>query len=288
MQERFTQETRKGWALLRRAVTVFLRIDGTEWAGAFAYNAFFALLPTMVMLVTIASFFIDREQAAGRVITYIESYVPISGEMQSYIFNTIGDAISARGRAGALALLILAWAALQCITTLISAIDRAWGGEAHSWWRLPMKSLMLLGIMAGAVLLGMAAPVLVTFVKDHYFPVRDFRSWVYALGSFVIPLLVEFLSLGLLYKLAPRRPMRYADVWAAALGATVLLQAAAGLFVIYLKNFATLNVMYGAFGGIMALLLWIYLSGCIVIFGACLCAARTEGPPAPGETITAR
>jgi Ca2+-transporting ATPase len=47
--------------------------------------------------------------------------------------------------------------------------------------------------------------------------------------------------------------------------------------VIYLKNFATLNAVYGAFGGTMALLLWIYLSGCIIIFGACLCAARTEG-----------
>jgi uncharacterized BrkB/YihY/UPF0761 family membrane protein len=47
--------------------------------------------------------------------------------------------------------------------------------------------------------------------------------------------------------------------------------------VIYLKNFATLNAVYGAFGGTMALLLWIYLSGCIIIFGACLCAARAEG-----------
>jgi Ca2+-transporting ATPase len=30
------------------------------------------------------------------------------------------------------------------------------------------------------------------------------------------------------------------------------------------------------FGGIMALLLWIYLSGCGFIFGACLCAAQAE------------
>jgi len=69
----------------------------------------------------------------------------------------------------------------------------------------------------------------------------------------------------------------------AALCATVLLQAADSLFVIYLKYFATLNAVYGAFGGIMALLLWIYLSGCIFIFGACLCAAQAEGRSAPAE-----
>jgi len=76
-------------------------------------------------------------------------------------------------------------------------------------------------------------------------------------------------------------------VWAAALCATVLLQAAESLFVIYLKNFATLNAVYGAFGGIMALLLWIYLSGCIFICGACLCAAQAEGRSVPTETTMA-
>jgi uncharacterized BrkB/YihY/UPF0761 family membrane protein len=52
--------------------------------------------------------------------------------------------------------------------------------------------------------------------------------------------------------------------------------------VIYLGHFATLNAVYGAFGGIMALLLWIYLSGCVFIFGVCLCAGQAEalGQPA--------
>ncbi len=37
-----------------------------------------------------------------------------------------------------------------------------------------------------------------------------------------------------------------------------------------------LNAIYGAFGRIKALLPWIYLYGCIFIFGACLCAAQAE------------
>jgi YihY family inner membrane protein len=89
-------------------------------------------------------------------------------------------------------------------------------------------------------------------------------------------LLVVFLSLSLFYRLAPRRPTRFVEVWAAALCTTLLLPVAESLFVIYIKDFATLNAVYGAFGGIMALLLWIYFSGCIFIFGACLCAAQAE------------
>ena len=55
-----------------------------------------------------------------------------------------------------------------------------------------------------------------------------------------------------------------------------MLQAAESLILIYFEDFVTLNAVYGAFGGIMALMLWIYLSGRIFIFGACLCAAQAE------------
>jgi Ca2+-transporting ATPase len=196
--------------------------------------------------------------------------------MQRQIFDTIAGVIKARQQASAVALLILVWAALQCFTTLICATNRAWGTTVYNWWRLPLKSLVLLGITAGALLLGMAVPVLMTMAKGWLFPVLDFRSWAYGLGSFFIPLLVVFFSLSLFYRLAPRRPTRFAEVWAAALCATLLLRVGESLFVIYLEDYATLNAVYGAFGGMLALLLWIYLSGCVFIFGACLCAGQAE------------
>jgi YihY family inner membrane protein len=287
-QSRLNRETRRAWAIFRLAARKFLRINGTEWAGAFAFNAFFSLFPLMVLLVTISSAFIDRDRAATEVIAYVETFVPLSGDMQAYIFDTVASVIKERGQAGAIAFLILVWVTLQCFTTLISATNRAWGTAGYSWWRRPLKSLMLLGITAGAVLLSIGAPMLAQIARDWLFPMNDFRSWVYTLLSFFIPLLVLFLGLSLFYQLAPRRPTRFSEVWVAALCATALLLAAENLFVIYLKHFATLNAVYGAFGGIMALLLWIYLSGGIFIFGACLCAAQAEVRSAPADTIPAR
>lgn len=263
-------------AVLWRAVKKFLWIDAAQWAGAFAFNAFFALFPVMILFVTIASSFIGRDRAATEIIAYVESYVPLSGEMQHQIFDAIAGVIKAREQAGVIALLMLVWVALQLFTTLICAINRAWGVEVHNWWRLPMKSLVMLGIPAGAVLLGIAVPVLMRITKGWLFPVDDFSAWVYGMGSSFFPWLVVFFGLSLFYKLAPRRPTRFGEVWTGALCATLLLRASESLFVIYLKDFATLNAVYGTFGGIMALLLWIYLSGCIFIFGACLCASQAE------------
>lgn len=263
-------------SILGLTVKKFMQIDGAQWAGAFAFNAFFSLFPLMILLVTIVSSFVDWDRAGKEVIAYMESYVPISGDMQHYIFNVIAGVIDSREQASVIAFLILVWSSLQCFTTLIVATNRAWGSSVYNWWRLPLKSLALLGTTAGAVLLGMAVPVLIRMAKGWLFPMHVFRSWVYDLGSFVVPLVVVFFGLGLFYRFAPSRPTRFAEVWPAALSATILLRAGESLFIIYLKDFATLNAVYGAFGGIMALLLWIYVSGCVFIGGACLCAGQAE------------
>jgi Ca2+-transporting ATPase len=274
---RLDQRTRRVWAILHISVKNFLRIDGAQWAGAFAFHAFFSLFPLMVLLVTIASFFVDRDRAGQEIIAYMERYVPISGVMQHRIYDVIAGVIKARRHASAIALLVLIWGALRSFTTLIKATNRAWDATVYMWWRTRMKSLALLGITAGAFLLGLTVPVLANVVKAWLFTAGASPSRIYALGSFVIPWLVVFLSLSIFYRLAPRTPTRFAEVWVAALCVTVLLRVTESLFVIYIKKFATLNAVYGTFGGIMALLLWIYISGCIFIFGACLCAAQAEG-----------
>lgn len=274
--DRPAQQTGKGWGIFRLAVTRFFEIDGSQAAAAFAYYAFFSLFPLIILIVTVASIFTDRDRAGAEVIAYVETYVPISGEMQSYIFDTVAGVINARGEAGTLAFFTLIWAAMQFFSTLISATNQAWGADPHSWWRLPLKSLFFLVIMVSAALLAIAVPVLTKMIKDWISPRSDFGSWVHTLAGFVIPLVVVFVSLSLFFRLAPRHPKPFSQIWLGALSATALLKTAETLFVIYLTSFAKLNAVYGAFGGIMALVLWIYLSGCIFVFGACLCAAQTE------------
>lgn len=276
MQNQIKNKIHGAWVIFRLAVKKFSLIDGTQLAESFSYNAFFSLFPLTILLVTFASTFTSWDSAGNIIIGYIEGFIPLSDEMQSYIFNTIAGVMKTRGQASVAASLILIWVTLQCFSTLISATNRAWGSEVPNWWRLPLKSLLLLGITADAILIGIALPMLAQMTQEYFFIENNFSYWIYALGKFFIPLLVMFFSLSMFYKLAPRRPTRFAEVWLAALVATLLLLATENLFVIYLKNFSTLNAVYGAFGGIMALLLWIYLSGCIFIFGACLSAAQSE------------
>ncbi|MCU0608557.1 MAG: YihY/virulence factor BrkB family protein, partial [Chitinispirillaceae bacterium] len=175
---------RHAWDILALAVKKFSQIDGAHWAGAFAHYAFFALFPLIVLFVTIASLFIDRDRAGTEVIAYVKTYVPISGEMQKTIFSTLAGVVKARKQAGAIAFVILVLTAMQFFTALIAATNRAWGTTMNSLWRLPLKSLMMLGITIGVVLLGLATPVVMKLAKTWLLVFSDPGSAIFTMANF--------------------------------------------------------------------------------------------------------
>ena len=258
------------------AIKNYFRIVGSQRAASFAYYAFFSLFPLVLLAVTIASFFLDRDRASREVIGYFENYAPLKAQTSHDLYATINDLVGMRGGITAIAPLVFFWGAFNFFSVLIRAINGAWGTKAKGWWHLPLKNLFLLGITGLTILLGLAVPVMARAAKDWLLSTYDFVSWMYGAAILIGPLIVLFLGLSLLYRLAPCRPTRFAEVWTAALAAAALLCVLESFFGIYLRNFAKFNVVYGAFGGMMALLMWIYLSGCVIIFGACLSAAQTQ------------
>jgi YihY family inner membrane protein len=272
----------RAWQTLRRALEIFLQIDGTQRAGAFAHFAFFSLFPAIMLMVAASSVLLDRQRATREILAFIENYVPIGDDKEGYIFRTIEGVAAARGHAGVLAILLLCWGAMRFLATLIRATNRAWGVGIHNWWRLPLKSLALLVILVLSVPVGVLVTVWMKqggvdgLLQDGSLAVL--RRPI----TMLVPLALLFTGLTLFYRFAPRRSTRLDEVWFAALCTTALLAGAELLFKFYLEHFATLNAVYGALGGIIALLMWIYLSGMIVIFGACLCAAHSHAGPRPG------
>lgn len=271
---------RKAWQILYLAARRYFEMDGSQWAGAFAYFAFFSLFPVVILVVTIASGFIDRDQVATAAVRYVEHHLPMGAEMRRPVADAVAGVIHSRGQAGVIAVLMLVWVALQCFTTLICATNRAWGTRGFHWWGLPLRSLALLGIMAAALFLGVTAPVAARAAEAWLSPYEGVGFWVYHLAGRFVPLVLLFVCLTLFYRLAPCRPTRLAEVWPAALCVTLLVRGAESVFVIYLRDYATLNAVYGAFGAVMALLLWVYVCGGLFIFGACVCAAQAEADKA--------
>ncbi len=264
------------WQLIKLAGGRWAEVDGDQRAAAFVYYLLLSLLPIVFMLVSAGSLFVERTVATREVVQWVNRYIPLTSEQKRDAEVNISGVLEARGKINLAAFPLLVWGALKFLRTLIRTTNRIWHSPIYNWWRLPLKSLGLLGITVSAVLFGVLVPGVARLVQRWLVNYLEIPTWVLDLILNFIPWLVLFYGVIMIYKLAPSRPIKFAEVWLGALGATVLIWTGGLLFLLQAAHFGRFNALYGALGGIVAFLLWIYLSSCVGVFGVCFCAAKAE------------
>jgi YihY family inner membrane protein len=256
------------------------QIDGEQCAASFAYYAFFSLFPLILLLVVIGTFFVpDRLQAARQVVQQVEEYVPLQAKDKAVLVDTVDRAIQNGWRAGIFGILALVWSGLRFFQALVIGVNRAWGFKDYNWWKLPLKNLFMIGILISALMLGLVAPLVFNRLRTIF---RVDLNLIVGLLPVILPPAILFYGLLMFYKFAPRRSARFGQVWIAALLATLLLELGQNIFEWYLGTFTRFDALYGVFGTIMGLLLWIYFSGVILLLGGCI-AAAIHGPHNTGN-----
>ena len=264
------------WRTIQKAWSHWVEEDGDQRSAAFAYYLLLSLLPIVFMLVSAGSLFFEREVATTKVVQWIERYVPLTSDQESGMMANISSVLEKRGKVSLAALPLLLYGSMKFLRTLIRTTNRIWHLPTYNWWRLPLKSLGLLGIMLSVAFLGILLPGIARLTSRWLAPQLEFPDWAFTLTFNVIPWLVLFCGVIVIYRLAPSRPTKFSEVWIGALVATGLIWACERLFLVYAVQLANFNVLYGAMGGVAAFLLWIYLSSCLGVVGVCICAAQAE------------
>jgi Ca2+-transporting ATPase len=273
------------WLVVWRTGVKYSETDGEQRAASFAYYALFSLLPLLVLLITIGTRFLgDREQATQEVLNLMSKYIAEGLGSAEQVQVTVRGFMQSRLGSGLISFAILTWCSLRFFHSLVRAVNSAWGTHEYSWWRLPLKNLLMLTVLASALLIGLVAPAILNGFEKYYSAHRDAFSfdyfglgvWVVKTGRALLPPLLLFYSLALFYKFAPRRKTTFREVWIESFLVTAALGGLQKLFVYYAGSVGKFNVVYGTFGSVVALLLWIYLTGTVIIIGGCCCAARAE------------
>lgn len=271
-----TQTQSQWWRAIKMAWSRWKEVDGDQRAAAFAYYLLLSMLPLIILLVTAGSLFVEREVATQALVKLGNRHTVLTADQERTAVETIHGMLEARGTISLAAFPLLIWGSLKFLRTLIRTTNRIWQSRSYNWLRLPLKSLGLLGITVSAVIIGILLPAVAHMVQNWLTSHLDFPKWAFGLLFHLIPWLVLFYGLLMIYRLAPSRPTTFSDVWLGALGATVLIRLSERLFLIYSTNFSQFNVLYGALGGIVMFLLWLYLTSCVGVFGICFCAANAE------------
>lgn len=282
-----SQFVRRWGEILRRTGRAIYEDDCLGWAGELAFFWFLALFPALLFVVALASV-LPMQHLIDVVVESLARVAP--GDVLVLVRQQLVQ-IAHEPRRGLLTLSLLGalWSSSSGMTAIIDTLNQAYHvREKRPWWRVRLLAVgltvVLIAFILIAVALVMIGPTLAADVEDGLgLPLPFTLLWAIAQWPLVFGLMVT--ALGWVYHFAPDVRRRWAWVTPGAIAATLLWILASLGFKWYAGHFGGYQDTYGAIGGVIVALLWLYAAGLAILVGAELNAAVEQAPASPGAPV---
>jgi len=273
---------RRSWlGVLKRTIREFKEDDLTDWAAALTYYGILSIFPALLLLVSILG--LIGPSATQPLIDNLTTVAP--GPAKDIATDALAGLQSGRGASGLVAI-IGAAAALWSASNYVGAFMRASNaiyevGEGRPFWKirplqLAVTLVMVLALALCAVAVVVTGPLART-VGDLV-GLGDTAVTVWDIAKWPVIALVFMTMLGLLYYAAPNvKHPRVRWISPGAVAAVALWLVASAAFAFYVANFGSYNKTYGALGGVVVFLTWLWISNVAVLLGAELNAEAERG-----------
>ncbi|MEF2097199.1 YihY/virulence factor BrkB family protein [Bacillus sp. CFBP9009] len=260
----------------------------TGLAAEQAYYYLLALFPLLILLLSLLPYLnIDIQTALDTIKTFMPA------ETMEVIEKNIINILSERnGGLLTFGFLGTIWSASNGMNAFIHSMNIAYDvEETRNFIKARFISIVLtLGlVVAFIVMLGL--PVFGKVIIDllqQVIPIPEETQILFSLLRWVIAVVVISLVLTFLYRFAPNKSFPFKHVIPGAVTATVLWLGISLGFSFYVSNFANYSSTYGSLGGVIILMLWLYLSGLIFVIGGEINAIlhrQNSIPKKPSRTI---
>jgi membrane protein len=267
-------------ATLKRTVAEFRDDNLGDWAAALTYYGLLSLFPMLIALVSIVGLFADPESTTQTVTDIVTRIGPESGaETFSGPINSI---TSNRGSAGVLFVLGIAvalWSASGYVGAFIRASNVIYEiEEGRPFWKLRPLQLavtVVMVVLVAIVLLALVltGPIVRAFADPLGIGETAITIWKYCKWPILAGLFV--LMIDILYYASPNAKLR-GFVWMTpgAVLALVLWGVASVGFALFVANFGSYDKTYGTLGGVVVLLIWMWITNLAILLGHELNAER--------------
>jgi membrane protein len=272
----------RSWlGVLKRTIKEFQRDNLTDWAAALTYYGVLAIFPAIIALISIIG--LIGPSATQPILDNLATLTP--GPANDILSGAVKQVASSRGGAS-IAFFVGIATAIWSASGYVGAFARASNAiyevpEGRPFWKLrPMQLIvtvvMILLLAASALAVVVTGPVAkqlgdVVGAGSSAVTVWDIAKWP------VIALVVS-LMFSVLYFAAPNvKQPGFKWITVGGVVALVVLLIASALFAIYVANFSSYNKTYGALGGVIAFLVWLWVANLSVLLGAELNAELERG-----------
>lgn len=256
--------------LLAENYRSFVRHRSSFLAATISYYAFLSLFPLLLFVISLLGFFLESSRVHREILVYVDSMFPASVEL---IRNNLQAIVREREGVGLIGLLGLLWTGTAVFSALEYALNTIWSVPTPRHF-LKHRLLAFLLVLTGAllVLVSLTATSLVSSLKGLFFHYASDAgtslSLLLPFVSVLVGLTTSIAIFFLTYFVIPNVYHRWKDVWLGATVGGLSWETAKYAFSWYLSTLARYRLLYGTLGAVIALLVWIYISALILLFGA--------------------
>ena len=259
-------------AALRRAVGEFREGNLLDWAAALTYYSILSIFPAILALISFLGLL--GASATATLLDNLRQIAP--GPAQEIFTDAIANLQSNQGAAGVLffvGLGVAMWSASGYVGGFMRASNDIWDVEEGRpiWKTLPTRLLttLVLLVMLAAVTLAVTFTGPLAEQAGKLLGVESSAVTVWDIAKWPLILAVVMTMFAILYWAAPNvKHPRFRWVSPGGVVAVILWIIASGAFALYVGNFASYNKTYGALGGVIVFLVWLWITNIAVLLGA--------------------
>ena len=262
------------WAAIRSALSQIGRNRLSLISAGVAFFAMLSIFPGLAALVALLSLIADPEVVVVQ-LEHVRELMPedVYDILNAQIVGLVSTSSGTLGWAGAVSVAVALWSARAGVAALMQGLNAVYEKESRPTLRHFGLALLLTVALVGVGVVALMALVVAPLVLA-FFPLAGMASVVAELVRWAVAIFIVLAGVGLLYRFGPNRRVRRSQAFTVgALFAVVSWALVSIAFSYYVRYFGSYNEIYGSIGAVIAMLVWLWITSFLVLFGGALNAA---------------
>jgi membrane protein len=256
----------------KRSVFEFIDDRGHRDAAQIAFFAVLSAVPLTMLLVGGLGLAFDDSEVRERTVEVVFDNVPLAQSAdREATEDAVRSALDNTGELGPVSILLLLVAATGVMGALRHSINQAWDIERRPSI-LKRKALDLALVLGATVLVLFTLTLAATRRAEEILDDEGSGGWLASIVLDVLgdtmPFVFTVLVILFLYRVLPWPRPAVREIWPGAVVAAALIALTRDALEAYFEHLADFGALYGSLGALMALLLFVYASANVLVFGA--------------------
>lgn len=273
---------RKSWAILKQTVLNFFQDDSISYASSIAFYTIFSLPAILIISLSIGATVYERDVVQKELINQVGRLIgkESAAGIEQILINAALDSTGTLAKIVGIATLI--FSATTVFISLQTSLNKIWGIKPkpeRGFVKYIIDRLLSLAMVISVGFLLLVSLIvdtaLVVIQKGLADVLAGWTLYVVTTVNILISLALITLIFALMFKVLPDAKIKWKDVWVGSVITTAFFTLGKYLIGFYLGN-SSVNSAYGAAGSLVVILIWVYYSTVIFLFGAELTSVYAE------------